>query len=373
MTQRYSVRQAAAETGLEESEIRFYEHAFGEFLAFSQLETDKNHFTADHLDLLKRIRKLLATGLTVDQVKRELKAALRRDSAPANGAGAAGRPKKAAAPRARRYARVIAVTSGKGGVGKTTLTVNLAIAFAQAGKRVAIFDADLGLANVHILLGIKPRFNMRHVIEDNFALEDIVTTGPLGIKLISGGQGVREMANLSAEHRRVILRQLDRLEREVDVLLVDTGAGISENVLKFATFADEIIVVTTPNIAAAADGYSIVKILLEMEPHSKIGLIANQVQSMYHSKNVFNRIDEAAGKYLRAKLGDLGYVIDDPAVQKANQMRRPLKLEFPESEAARCIDAIAETVLHEEVFRNERKESCFEDMMGALKRTVVGV
>src|SRR5690606_15644388 len=122
--------------------------------------------------------------------------------------------------------------------------------------------ADLGLANVHILMGIKPRFNMRHVIEDNFSLEDILVEGPLGIKVISGGQGVREMANLTPEQRRVMLRQLDLLERNVDILLIDTGAGISDNVLRFATFADEIVVVTTPNIAAAADGYSIIKILL---------------------------------------------------------------------------------------------------------------
>lgn len=270
-------------------------------------------------------------------------------------------------------ATTIAVTSGKGGVGKTTVTVNLAIALAQLGKKVAIFDADLGLGNVHILMGIKSRYNMRHVIEDNFQLEDIVTEGPLGIKVLSGGQGVREMANLTGEQRRVILRQLDRLEREVDVLLIDTGAGISENVLRFATFADEIILVTTPNIAAAADGYSIIKILLEMEPNSKIGVIANMVKNMYHSKNVFNRINAAATKYLRAPLGDLGYIVEDPHVLGANQTRKPLMLEYGFSEAARCIEAITETILNAEVFKNDRKESCFDDLMGALKRSVVGV
>jgi len=273
----------------------------------------------------------------------------------------------------KRFARVIAVTSGKGGVGKTTVTVNLAIAFAQMGKKVAIFDADLGLANVHILLGIKPRYNMRHVIEDNFKLEDIISEGPLGIKLISGGQGVREMANLTADQRRVMLRQLDKLEKEVDILLVDTGAGISENVLRFATFADEIIVVTTPNIASAADGYSIIKILVDMEPKSKIGIITNQVASMYHSKNVFNRINSAVTKYLKIPLGDLGYVVDDDQIMVANQMRKPYMLEFPDADSARCIQSIATTILDGEIFRNELKESSFEDLMGALRRTVVGV
>jgi flagellar biosynthesis protein FlhG len=143
--------------------------------------------------------------------------------------------------------------------------------------------------------------------------------------------------------------------------------------LKFATFADEIIVVTTPNIAAAADGYSIIKILLEMEPKSKIGVIANQVKNMYHSKNVFNRLNTAVSKHLKTPLGDLGYVVDDPHVMAANQVRKPFKLEYRHCEAAQCLDAIASTILHSGIFKNDRKESCFEDLMGALKRTVVGV
>ena len=375
MARRFSILKVVELTGLEESEIRFYEQVFGDFLTFSELQLDKNEFTQDHVDIFSRIKQLIHKhGLTVEEVKRELKNALRAGGE--NGERVVAIPAGRLTPYTqtpRRYARVIAITSGKGGVGKTTVTVNLAIAFAQMGKKVAIFDADLGLANVHILLGIKPRFNMRHLIEDNFALEDILVEGPLGIKVVSGGQGVRELANLTAEQRRVMLRQLDRLEKDVDILLIDTGAGISENVLKFATFADEVVVVTTPNIAAAADGYSIIKILLEMEPNSKIGIIANQVKNMYHSKNVFNRINTAAGKYLKTRLGDLGYIVEDQHIQAANQQRRPFKLEYDTCEASRCMDSIAETILHAEVFRNDRKQSCFEDLMGALKRTVVGV
>ena len=270
MIQRFNITQVVEATGLEECEIRFFEQVFREFLTFSQLSLDKNEFSQDHIDVLQRIKRLIhEDGHSIDEVKRELRGAL--------GAGRSAAKPAALTPYtptdapSGRFARVIAVTSGKGGVGKTFVTVNLALAFARAGKRVAIFDADLGLANVHILMGVKPKFNLRHMIEDNFSLDDLVTVGPEGVKIISGGQGVREMANLTAEQRRVILRQLDHLEREVDILLIDTGAGISENVLRFATFADEIIVVTTPNIAAAADGYSIIKILLEMEPGSKLG------------------------------------------------------------------------------------------------------
>lgn len=374
MMQRYSIAQVVEITGLEECEIRFFEQVFREFLTFSQLSLDKNEFSQDHLDVLNRIKRLIhEDGHSIDEVKRELRGAL--NSGPGAARPAALTPYTSAPEKASpsRFARVIAVTSGKGGVGKTFVTVNMALAFARAGKRVAIFDADLGLANVHILMGVKPKLNVRHLIEDNYTLDDLVTVGPEGVKIISGGQGVREMANMTAEQRRVILRQLDRLEREVDILLIDTGAGISENVLRFATFADEIIVVTTPNIAAAADGYSIIKILLEMEPGSKIGLIANMAQNMYHSKNVFNRINTATRKYLKYSLGDLGYIVSDSHVEASCQARTPMLVEYPNCEASKCIRALSDTILNTNVFVNERKESSFEDLMGALKRTVVGV
>lgn len=376
MAQRYQIEQVVAATGLEISEIRFFEQVFREFLTFSRMGLDETEFTQDHVDVLNRIKDLIHNqGFSIEEVKRELKAALRLTGGPVS--STERQKTQSITPYTHsangRLARVIAVTSGKGGVGKTSVTVNLAIAFAKAGKKVAIFDADLGLANVHILMGVKAKYNIRHVIEDNFELDDIVTHGPLGIKIISGGQGVRELANMTQEQRRTILRQMDKLEKEVDILLLDTGAGISENVLRFATFADEVICVTTPNVAAAADGYSIIKILLEMEPNSKIGLIANMAQSMYHSKNVFNRINMATKKYLKYPLGDLGYIVEDPKMDKAVQARRPLMLDDPDCEAAQCISSIANTILETSVFVNDRKESHFDDLMGALKRTVVGV
>jgi flagellar biosynthesis protein FlhG len=376
MIQRFRIKQVAKATGLEESEIRFYEQVFREFLTFSEMALDKNEFSQDHIDVLARIKRLIHDeGQTLEEVRRQLKSALAQRSAAEASVAELGTAQTQSAPAARagRFARVIGVTSGKGGVGKTTLTVNLAIQFARMGKKVAIFDADLGLANVHILMGVKPKLNLRHMIEDNFSLEDCLTQGPEGVQIISGGQGVREMANLTAEQRRRILREMDRLEREVDILLIDTGAGISENVLRFATFADEVVVVTSPNIAAAADAYSIIKILLEMEPNAKVGVIPNMVQNIYHSKNVFNRISAAARKYLNYDLGDLGCVVTDPRVESSCQARTPLMIEHPNSEAAKCIRAIAETILNTNVFINERKDSSFGDLMGALKRTVAGV
>ena len=212
--QRFSIKQVIEQTGLEESEIRFYETVFREFLTFTSMELDKNEFSPDHIDILQRIKELInKRGFTVAEVKKDLRSY--------------SKEKKSGVelPAKGDLARVIAVTSGKGGVGKTSITVNLAIELARRDRSVAIFDADLGLSNVHILAGVKPRFNLSHVIKDGFELEDVLVEGPLGIKIISGGQGVRDMANLDDEQRRMVLRQMDRLEREVDVLLVDTGAG----------------------------------------------------------------------------------------------------------------------------------------------------
>lgn len=362
MVRRFSIKQVVEKTGLEESDIRFYEGVFKEFLTFTEMGLDKNDFSEDHILILQRIKELIyKRGLTVHEVKRELKTSVKDI-----------RERTAAPVRGANYARVIAVTSGKGGVGKTSTVVNLAVTIAQTGRKVAIFDADLGLANVHILMGVKPRFNLAHLIQNNFSLDDVMTKGPLDIQIVSGGQGVREMANLNEEQRRTLLRQLDKLEREVDVLLVDTGAGISENVLRFAQFADEVIAVTTPNIAANADCFSIIKILLEMDPNSKIGVLTNQARDMYDAKNVFNKLDTAARKVLNYELNDLGYIVDSEHMRIASEQRRPVVFAFPHVPVTRCFQQVVQTIFHEKVFMNDRKESSFADLMGALKRNMTG-
>ena len=373
--QRFSIKQVAEKTGLEESEIRFFEKVFSQHLRFTQMEADSRSFNADHIDILLRVKDLIQKrGFSIDEVNRELKTALGGGETEGLGASPNAPPKRALTPYTKppSLARVIAVTSGKGGVGKTTVAVNLAVELARGGKKVALLDADLGLANCHILLGIKPRFNLRHLVEDGFSLEDLITTTADGVKLISGGQGVRELANLTNEQRRLVLRQIDRLERSVDILIVDTGAGISENVLRFALFADEVITVTTPNVSAAADAFSIIKILLEMDPHAKIGLLANNVRDLYEAKNVFNRLNAATQKFLQYKLGDLGHIVDDAHAQTANQRRQPLVRLFPDSDASRCFQSVVSTLLHEQVFVNHRKESSFQDLLGALKRSMAG-
>ncbi|GAB4316350.1 MAG: hypothetical protein Kow0059_08900 [Candidatus Sumerlaeia bacterium] len=386
----YSIHDVSRMTGLEESEIRFYEAVFAEFLQFSRMGSSRRAFTDDHVAILNRIRQLVqSSGYSIEEIKKELRQILRpAGRSGASGAGGAadtgsdaitwkaGLQDNNGRTQTRRPgqpARIISVTSGKGGVGKTTLAVNLAITFAQRGLKTALLDADLGLANAHILLGMKPKFNLSHVVLDRFEIEDVIVRGPLGVLVLSGGQGLREMANLSAEQRAKLLRGLGQLERSLDIMIVDTGAGISENVINFAAYADEVIVITSPNLAAITDAFSIIKILLEKDRRSKIGIVTNFVEDMYQAKNIFNRLHTAALKAFQFELGDLGHIVRDPEMDRPAQERKPIILSAPSSASARCIATIADTILNEKVFKNMEKESSFSDLMGVLRRNMAGV
>lgn len=217
---------------------------------------------------------------------------------------------------------VVAITSGKGGVGKTLTTVNLAIAARKMGLSVMIFDGDLGLANVDVVLGLSPRYNIRDVLDGHAKLADIIIDGPMGMKVIPSGSGVTSLTQLSFVQRQNLLEQIEGLDLEIDILLIDTGAGISDNVLHFNTAADRTVIVTTSEPHSMTDAYAMIKVLSEDYQRTKIDLVVNQVRSQDEGRRVAEKLSAVAERFLSVSPTYLGCIPHDPQVQKWVRERR---------------------------------------------------
>jgi flagellar biosynthesis protein FlhG len=241
--------------------------------------------------------------------------------------------------------RVIAVTSGKGGVGKTNLVTNLAVEMARLGRRVLLVDADLGLANVDIVLGLTPQATLAEVLRGECSIHDVLLTGPAGIRVLPAASGVAEITHLSSEDRLRLLGELDQLESEFDVVLLDTGAGISENVLFFASAAQEIVVVAIPEPTSIADAYALMKVLGARHAARRFRLVVNMVRSAEEGRDVYARLSDVAGRFLDVSIDYLGHILMDPAVRRAVTQRRPMCLVFPEAPASRAILGLAKRIL----------------------------
>ena len=234
--------------------------------------------------------------------------------------------------------RIIAVTSGKGGVGKTNLSINLALAYARLGKKVIVMDADLGLANVNVVLGIIPKYNLYHLIRKQKNLQDILLDTNYGIQIIAGASGFSKIANLSDEEREHFIKELGGLS-DADVIIIDTSAGVSHNVLDFVAAADEALIVTTPEPTAITDAYGIIKIIATEIDNMNLGLklIVNRVKSVTEGKKVSERVISIAGQFLNLKVDYLGYVYDDPIVGASVLKQKPFMIVDPNSKAAICV------------------------------------
>lgn len=247
--------------------------------------------------------------------------------------------------RRQRAVRVIAVTSGKGGVGKTTVSVNLAVALAGCGRRVLLFDADLGMANVHIFAGVTPRGTVLDVVEGRSTLAQVLTSGPAGVRIVCGASGVAGLADLDPRVIERLGRDLARLAEDFDVLLIDTGAGISAQVLQFLALAHEIVVVATPNLAATLDAYGVIKVVHDARLPAPISILVNQTDTEAEADAIFARLSGCAQRFLGFTPTSLGSLRRDPALEAANQSRQPLVLAQPVSENARRFVAMAARLL----------------------------
>lgn len=248
--------------------------------------------------------------------------------------------------RRQRRAKIIAVTSGKGGVGKSNVAVNLSIELARGGRRVILLDADLGLANADVLLNVPVKSNIAHFVARQRRLDEVLIDAPGGIKLVAGASGLSKMADLPNFDRQRLVMALAELEAEADNIVVDTGAGISQNVLSFARAADQVLVVTTPEPTAITDAYAVVKVMVrsresESDAIATTSLLVNQARSTAEASRAYQRVEMVARQFLGMKLYDAGFVPFDPAVSAAVRARVPFVLGNPRSAAARSIAELA--------------------------------
>ena len=237
--------------------------------------------------------------------------------------------------------RVIAVTSGKGGVGKTNLSVNLGVALAQMGKRVALLDADMGLANVDILLGLSPEFNLSHVLAGEKTLDDIMLKGPAGLKVIPASSGIQQMSELSTIEQAGIIRAFSEIDQNLDVLIVDTAAGISSSVVNFARACQEIIVVVCDEPTSLTDAYAYIKLLNRDYGLSKFHIVTNMVQSVQQGQQLFTKLTKVTDRYLDVSLSYTGAVPFDEYLRKSVQKQKPVVEIFPRSKAAVALKNLA--------------------------------
>jgi flagellar biosynthesis protein FlhG len=241
---------------------------------------------------------------------------------------------KAGTPSQKRT-RIIAIASGKGGVGKTNVSVNLAIAYAKMGKKVIVMDADLGLANVNVMLNMIPKFNLYHVIRKQKTMRDIILDTDYGIQIVAGASGFSKIANLTDEERQSFISELYTLS-SADIIIIDTSAGVSANVLGFVAAADDAIIVTTPEPTAITDAYGIIKIIATEIENLNIGLklVVNRVKTVTEGKKVAERLINISGQFLNLKVEYLGCIYDDPCVSQAVLRQKPFIYMDPKSKAS---------------------------------------
>ncbi len=240
--------------------------------------------------------------------------------------------------------RVIAVTSGKGGVGKTNVSVNLATGFAKHGKNVLLLDADLGLANVDILLGLQPQHDLRHVLSGEKSLADIIIEGPLGIRVIPGASGVAHMAELTSSEHSGLVRAFAELPLPVDILIVDTAAGIADSVITFNKACQEVIVVVCDEPASITDAYALIKVLSKDHGVKRFQILTNMVNSDIHGDTLFNKIARVTDQFLDVQLEHLGFIPIDDYVRKSVRRQLPVIQAYPRAPASRAIDKIVRKI-----------------------------
>lgn len=244
------------------------------------------------------------------------------------------------------HTRVIAVTSGKGGVGKTNLTVNLAIALGLEGQRVLVIDADLGMANVDVVLGSLSKRHLLNLLEDGTELSDVLIHGPYGVDYISGGSGIEKAKEFSLSERQRLTQKLSGCGRLADIILVDTGAGLGRNVMDFILAADEVLLVTTPEPTALTDAYAVMKAYSMYASSKNIKLVVNRVYDEAESREVVAKLQQTSQKFLNMPIECAGYIFEDRNVMGSVRKQRPFLAVKPDTLASKCVRAMAKSLIY---------------------------
>lgn len=263
----------------------------------------------------------------------------------------------------RPLARVLTVTSGKGGVGKSNTAINLAIQFRKMGQRVIILDADFGLANIEIMFGAVPKHNLCDLIYQGKNIREIITWGPMEVGFISGGSGIAGMANLSRDYLVYIIQNLAELDAIADIVIVDTGAGISDAVLEFLVASSEILLVTTPEPTSITDSYSLLK---ELNRHprfladsSQVKMIANRVEKGEEGQALFNKLNAVVSRYLKLPFSYLGAIPQDNQLSMAVMQQKPVSIQNPAAKASLAYEEIAAKLMNKETSGRKRGMAAF--------------
>jgi flagellar biosynthesis protein FlhG len=246
----------------------------------------------------------------------------------------------------KKSTRIITVTSGKGGVGKSNFSLNFALSLIQQNKKVMIFDVDLGLANIDVLMGVSPKKTMLHMIEKDLSIWDIVEEGPGGLQLVAGGSGFNHLFQMDEQKLSKFFTELGSIQGHVDYIILDTGAGLSNESLRFVLAADDVILVTTPEPTSITDAYAVLKMANSKDLNLDIKLVVNRCSSQNEGRGTANKLQLVSKQFLNKELGCLGFIPDDPNVPKAVKKQTPFLLQYPQSEASIAMQKLSHSYLN---------------------------
>ena len=238
-------------------------------------------------------------------------------------------------------ANILAITSGKGGVGKTNIAANLAICLAASGKKVLLVDADLSLGNLDVVMNVKSKYNISHLISGRKSIKEIIHIGPEGVEIICGGSGLEQLANINEFQRQRLLKELSGLGNDSEAIVIDTAAGISKSVIGFCLAADHVMVVTTPEATAMTDAYVMIKVLVGNRFAGRVSLIVNMAETIAEGKKTYQKIADVAKRFLNAYVYDAGVLLKDERLSYSVRLRKPVVLAYPKSQITSSLAALA--------------------------------